>query len=100
MPDKVFTMDLKAELADRIEALARKIRIPAETFCFFAVVDTLKILEGLESVAKDEPLRAQLRDLVELRRLKAFTDVEFAREIEELASVGDRSDDAWTPTAE
>jgi hypothetical protein len=100
MPDKVFTMDLKAGLADRIEALARKIKIPPETFCFFAVVDTLKVLEGLETVAKDEPLRDQLRDLVELRRLKAFDDAEFAREIEELAAVGDRDDDQWTPGGE
>jgi hypothetical protein len=99
MPDKVFTMDLKAELADRIEALARKIKIPPETFCFFAVVDTLKVLEGLEHVASDGDLRDQLRDLVELRRLKALDDSEFAREIEELSSVGDRDDDEWTATA-
>lgn len=99
MPGKVFSMDLREELADRIIALAKRIKIPPECLCFFAVVDTVQVLEGLENVAKDEPLRDQLRDLVELRRLKAFDDAEFLREIEELAAVGDRDDDEWSATA-
>ena len=98
MPDRTFTMDLKSELAEKIEKLAAKWKIRPEYFCFFLVADGVALLEGLEKVTgKDDDLKDQLRDLVELRSLNALSDDEFLRELRELAELDE--DSGWTEGA-
>jgi hypothetical protein len=81
----------------RIERVAAMMGLAPETFSLFAIVKAAEDIENLERVIRDPDLRAQLRDVCDLRKLGKLSPADFAREVEELLSMPE--DDQWSDKA-
>jgi hypothetical protein len=81
----------------RIERVAAMMGLAPETFSLFSILKATEDVERLERVVRDPDLKAQLRDVCDLRKLGQLTAEDFEREVSELLSMPD--DAAWSPEA-
>jgi hypothetical protein len=77
----------------RIERVAGMMGLAPETFSLFSILKATEDVERLERIVRDPDLKAQLRDVCDLRKLGKLTPEDFEREVAELLSMPE--DDQW-----